>query len=113
MVIALPFTFGHGPIRTGSLVWSSVFGVLFLVCSLLGWRSRKRIWLSVGFCLVVVGGPLSRRWEGPRHDWHIYQWGLILFIVAGLPLLLFPRFFRRLIRISETATPAQQSASAS
>ncbi|QIF02564.1 YcxB family protein [Roseimicrobium sp. ORNL1] len=113
MIFALPFAFGHGPISAGSLVRPAVFGVLFLVCMLLAWRSRKQTWYSMAFCLVVLILPLSRRGEGLMHDGQIYQWALTLYTVAGLPLLLFPRFFRRLIRIPETAAPAQQSASVS
>jgi hypothetical protein len=113
MVIALPFTFGHGLIRSGTLVGLCVLGVLFLVCMLLGWRSRKRIWLSIAFCLVMLAGPHIGRGDGPLPDSHFYQRILILFTVAVLPLLLFPGFFRRFVRIPETATPAQQSASAS
>lgn len=111
--MALPFTFGSGPMKAGAFLWALLAGALMLASVLLTWRTRRHLWSAPMFLVPM----LFSHWSGVRErhvpDAHFYQWLLAAMFFFGLPLVLLPRFCRRFagIEVDEPSPPSPQPSS--
>jgi hypothetical protein len=101
-LLLLPFTFGSGLLGARALVTAVLCGTVILASALSAWRFRKR-GAYIAIILVWFFGPgLAglRGYDVPPI--HFFQWLCLTGCLVTLPLLLFPRFFRRLARIEKS-----------
>ena len=98
-VAALPFTFGSGLARIPLLLAAAAIAALWLMSLLIAWRTRRQRWALVSVAVLLICPHLfglNRPEVAPSHG---YQVLALVFVLAGAPLLFFPRFFLQFARL--------------
>lgn len=98
---ALCFTFGNGLIHTKALWWAFVGGMIILSGMLLYLRTGKAYWIAGLYLLPIILRDVSSISLARSPEGHFFQWLLLMWLFASLPVFLFPQFFRWAARIQK------------
>lgn len=95
--LVLPFTFGSGMLPPLMLLLAAFFAAFLLFGVLISLRRRMPFSFLLVFLVIVFPKPDGTLQEAAQY----LQWLCLTVLVASLPTLIFPRFFRRLGRLNE------------
>jgi len=85
-VVALPFTFGHGPISLTLALGAIPIAAIWLLSLLLMWRSGNQLLGGFGFIAVVGGSRLVGVHSPEVSLSQAIQWMCLVIILTGAPL---------------------------
>jgi hypothetical protein len=95
----LPFTFTHGHIPAADFFGAVLVAAVWLASLLLAWRTRNGLWGGFAWVAVVFGSRILGIYDLPFSQF--LQWLCYVLIVAGAPLLIFPKRFLQLARLDQ------------
>lgn len=105
--LGLPFTYSHGPIELRHILSAWALGTVITVTQLMRCRTRRDLWGLAGFAAIMFGGrALGPDAKSPTAI--IFQWGCLLVIFAGAPLLLFKKQLLRFARLDKENSQTTQ-----
>ncbi|HCN77088.1 MAG TPA: hypothetical protein DIT13_07840 [Verrucomicrobiales bacterium] len=93
------FTFTDGVVSLHELLFVIPVSALFLTGLTLGWRTGQPFWNILTWVALMAGSRMAGVHDAGVSLALFLQWLCIVIILTGLPLLMFPAWFREKGRI--------------